>query len=315
MTPTEGTAAKNIAWAFAGQGSQIPGMGKDIYEEYPQTRPIFESTAAGFDLKSLCFEASAETLADTRYTQASMAAFAAAAVLLLKEGGVGCDAALGLSLGEYSALHAAGVFDAEALLALLGFRGAIMADASNVPSSMVAVFGLADEEVEAAAAQVASSTGAIVSCTNFNCPGQVVIGGDADAVAASVKLLSERGAKRCIPLNTSGPFHTAFMLKPGELLKARLEETDLMPQAFPVIFNATAASAPDSEIRGLLVAQISSPVRFAQSILTLEGRGITDIIEVGPGKVLAGLIKKTAPSIKVTSIQTAADIKAIVEGW
>ncbi|MCL1847356.1 MAG: ACP S-malonyltransferase [Coriobacteriia bacterium] len=300
------------AWAFAGQGSQIPGMGCDIYQEFPQTRPIFESTAAGFDLRELCFDSPTNLLDDTRYTQACMAAFAAAVVALLFEAGLRPSATLGLSLGEYSALHAAGVFDSQTLLSLLGFRGRIMAEASARPSRMTAVLGLSDEEVEITVAEIASKTGMVVSCTNYNAPLQLVIGGEEEAVIAAEEALRQRGARRCIPLKTSGPFHTALMEDAGKLLTERLATTCFAPQAAPVIFNASATPAPDTDIPALLVRQISSPVRFAQSIRLLKEAGISSIIEIGPGNVLAGLIRKTAPDIQVTSLQTADDIRKLV---
>ena len=306
------TITGTTAWVFAGQGSQVPGMGRDIYEAWPQTRAIFESSAAGFNIKKTCFDSPAELLGDTRYTQACMAAFAAAVVLVLRENGLTCDATLGLSLGEYSALYAAGVFDAQTLLELLGFRGAIMADASKTPSRMSAVFGLADEAVEAVVNEVAARTGKVVSCTNYNCPGQVVIGGEASAAEEAETLLLKQGAKRCLPLKTSGPFHTALMAKAAQLLGQRLAATALKPQSIPVIFNAIAAPAADSDIRTLLVRQIGSPVRFSQSVSLLRESGITSVIEVGPGRVLAGLIKKTAPDISVVSIEGAEDLRKVI---
>lgn len=306
-------ATNKTAWVFAGQGSQIPGMGRDLYEEFPQTRPIFESTAAGFDIKELCFEAPAEKLGNTRYTQACMAAFAAAVIRVLKSEGMQPGATLGLSLGEYCALHAAGVFDSEELLGLLGFRGAIMADAFALPSRMVAVFGLVDEVVEAAVVEASAQTGKIVSCTNYNCPGQVVIGGEEEAVAEAEALLSERGARRCITLKTSGPFHTALMEQPAKLLEERLAAAKLQPQTATVIFNATAEPAQDSEVSSLLTRQIQQPVRFAQSVLRLEAMGFEQVIEVGPGKTLAGLIKKTAPSLRAVSIEGAEDLRKVLE--
>jgi len=303
---------KKIAWAFAGQGSQTPGMGRDIYEAFPQTRAIFDSHAAGFNIAELCFDAPAEKLGDTRYTQAAMAAFAASVVRVLREAGKDCEAALGLSLGEYCALHAAGVFDVEDLLMLLGYRGKIMADASGIPSSMVAVFGMPDVDVEAVVLETAIQTGKILSCTNYNCPGQVVIGGEEVAVDVAAQVLKERGAKRCIPLKTSGPFHTSLMHEASELLAKRLATMTLGSQRLPVIFNVTAAPAADADILELLTRQIYSPVRFAQSVLALQESGITDVVEIGPGRVLAGLIKKTAPEISVVSIETAEDLKEVL---
>lgn len=307
------TVHTTTAWAFAGQGSQLPGMGSDIYEAFPETRPIFESTAAGFDVKECCFESSAEVLGDTRYTQACMAAFAAAVVAVFRQNGLSPAATLGLSLGEYCALHAAGVFEHETLLEILGFRGAIMADASTMPSRMTAIFGLDDEAVEQATLEAADSTGRAVSCTNYNCPGQVVIGGEEEAVIAAEKLLEQRGARRCIVLKTSGPFHTSLMDEPARLLKERLASITFSPQTLPVIFNVTARPAPDNEVQALLVKQIASPVRFAQSIQNLKSMGITHVIEIGPGKTLAGLIKKATPDIAVTSVGTADDIKKVLE--
>jgi len=307
--PISGT----IAWAFAGQGAQTPGMGRDIYKVYPQTRSIFESSAVGFDLGDLCFKDSADILNDTRFTQACMAAFAAAVITVLRDHGFTCDATLGLSLGEYCALYAAGVIDADNLLSLLAYRGAVMADASRLPSRMSAVFGLADEDVEATVDEVASATGNVVACTNYNCPGQVVIGGEENAVSRAEKLLKERGAKRCIPLKTSGPFHTMLMKQPAELLAQRLASTTLNPQAVPVVFNTTAQPASDADTCTLLTKQMTSPVRFAQSIRTLEAAGIKTIIEISPQKVLASLIKKTAPGISVITIETADDLRKLIE--
>ena len=307
--PIRGTRA----WVFAGQGSQVPGMGEDIYKAFPQTQRIFESAAAGFDLKELCFNASAELLGDTRYTQASMAAFAAAVVMVLRDNGIDCDAALGLSLGEYNALFAADVLESETLLELLGFRGAIMADASSFPSTMTAVFGLEDEVVEETVREARELAGKGVFCTNYNCPGQLVIGGEADTVLVAEELLKARGARRCIALKTSGPFHTPFMAEAATKLAERLAPLSFKAQRVPVIFNVTASPAPDSEIKDLLIAQMVSPVRFAQSIQTLESAGIKTIVEIGPGHVLAGLIKKTSPGMSVVSIETAEDLRKVIE--
>jgi [acyl-carrier-protein] S-malonyltransferase len=308
----DGCKSGTTAWVFAGQGAQACGMGRDIHDEFPQTRAIFANGAAGFDLAELCFEAPAQRLSDTRFTQAAMAAFAAAVIRVLQDNGLGCSAAMGLSLGEYCALHASGVLDLDALLALLGYRGAIMAEASTAPSKMTAVFGLPDAEVERLAQEAAEQTGMVVSCTNYNCPGQVVIGGDLQAVEAAEALLLANGAKRCVPLDTSGPFHTALMSGAALLLSERLSITALAPQRTPVVFNLTARTADDAEIPALLTRQLDSPVRFAQSILRLRESGVTNIIEIGPSKVLAGLIRKTAPEIEVTSIHSAEDLKGVI---
>ncbi|MDR2108331.1 MAG: ACP S-malonyltransferase [Coriobacteriales bacterium] len=331
------------AWLFAGQGSQLPGMGRDIYEQFPQTRAIFASDAAGFDLRKLCFDSPAELLGNTRYTQACMAAFAAAVVLILRERELSCDIAAGLSLGEYSALHAAGVWDAETLIALLGYRGAIMAEASKAaggktaaktpeaadalktakdtqvapaaepkPVWMLAVFGLAEKAVEETVCEVSQQSGLTLGCTSYNCPGQVVIGGQPQAVVLAQTLLMERGARRCVPLATSGPFHTSLMDGAAVRLAKRLAQTPFKPQRIPVIFNVTGQTANDAEIPGLLARQIASAVRFSQSLQNLTVAGVTRAIEIGPGRVLAGLVRKTAADIEVVSIQTASDLKEVI---
>jgi [acyl-carrier-protein] S-malonyltransferase len=291
-------------------------MGKDIYDAFPETRAIFESPAAGFDLKEMCYEAPAEKLGDTRYTQAAMAAFAAAVTLVLKGAGLSCDFACGLSLGEYSALHAADVFDAEALLDLLAFRGRIMAEASTAPSDMRAVLGLDDATVEAVVAAEAAKAEAaglgVVACANFNCPGQVVIGGDAAAVALAEAALKGAGARRVLPLATSGPFHTPLMQPASPKLAEKLAATPFAPQSFPVIFNVLGGPAADDEIKDLLARQICNPVRFADGLRYLESQGVEQIIEIGPGHVLAGLVKKTCSGIPVVSIETAETLKEVI---
>jgi [acyl-carrier-protein] S-malonyltransferase len=299
------------AWVFAGQGASVQGMGQDIYNEFPQTCSIFESDAAGLDLKTLCFEASAEKLADTRYTQVAMAAFAAAVVEVLLDSDKRCDVTMGLSLGEYLALYVAGVFDLQTLFGLLDFRGEIMAKASDLPSRMVAVIGLSDVEVEEIVAEAAKSSGQVVSCTNYNSPGQVVIGGQEDAVACAEQMALVRGAKRCITLDTSGPFHTGLMKNAAVLLADRLKKTVFLPQRIPVVFNVTAAPASDHEIPGLLVRQIAAPVRFSQSIELLAGSGVTEIIEIGPKAQLAALIARVAPQIRVTTVKDAKSLREV----
>ncbi|MDR1712807.1 MAG: ACP S-malonyltransferase [Coriobacteriales bacterium] len=304
------------AWLYAGQGSQTPGMGHDFYELYPQVRPLFDSDAAGFDLAAACFEASADELADTRITQPCMAAFAAAVTLLLREAGLAPQMTAGLSLGEYGALHAAGVFDAETLISLLAFRGARMAEAAaSAAGGMCAVLGLADADVEAAVAEAAAAGLGVVACANYNCPGQVVIAGEPAAVEKAAELCQARGAKRCLPLATSGAFHTPLMAVVQPALQKRLAQTELAPQKVPVVFNATAAAASDDQVAALLVRQLIAPVRFAQSILALRDAGIRRVIEIGPGKALSGFIRKTAPELECRSIQVVEDLQTIIADW
>lgn len=304
----------STAWLFAGQGSQTPGMGRDFYEDYPQIRPFFDSATAGFDIRETCFEGPTEILSNTRFTQVCMAAFAASVVALLTQAGLRPQATAGLSLGEYSALHAAGVFDAETLLDLLAFRGRVMADvAEATPSRMTAILGLNDEEVRTAVAEAHQAGLGLVACANFNCPGQIVIGGEEEAVLHAEKLCRARGAKRCTQLKTNGPFHTPLMKPAAPQLKEKLTATHFASQQLPVIFNVTAQTAPDEQIKTLLEEQVFSPVLFAQSVRTLEASGVDSILEIGPGKTLSGFVRRIAPQITTYSIQSVEDFRRYLQ--
>ena len=298
------------AWLYAGQGSQTPGMGRDFYDTFPEVRDIFDSPAAGFDIRKMCFEADNETLSQTRFTQPCMAAFALAVTRLLKNRGIKPDYLAGLSLGEYSALHAAGVFDANTVLSLLAFRGIAMErSAEGVKSRMSAVLGLSEELVRQGVTEASQS--GVVSCTNINCPGQIVIGGEEAAVLQAETRCIELGAKRCMQLSTSGPFHTPLMENASSELRERFANEAFAPQQIPVIFNATGEPAADSEIQQLLVKQVKSPVLFEKTIRTLAKLGVTDIIEIGPGRALAGFVRKTAPDIRVISIEKVEDLEKL----
>ncbi|GHV10040.1 malonyl CoA-acyl carrier protein transacylase [Clostridia bacterium] len=296
----------STAWVFAGQGSQTPDMGRDFYDAYPEVREIFDSKAAGFNLLDMC--SNAEQLSQTRYTQPCMAAFAAAVVRILRGLGYAPDYTAGLSLGEYSALHAAGVLDADTLLDLLAFRGVAMEDAAaGIESRMTAVLGLTEQQVRGAVGDAA--------VTNVNCPGQVVIGGELAAVLEAEKRCTELGARRCMPLNTSGPFHTPLMEPASVKLREKLSSLELSPQQVPVIFNATGDTAGDGEVKELLCTQVKSTVLFEASIRRMAALGVDRVVEIGPGNVLAGFVRKTAPDIKVVSINKVEDLKLLEGLW
>ena len=302
----------STAWIYAGQGSQRAGMGRDFYDEFPAVRGIFDSAAAGFSLTEMCFDAPIETLSQTRYTQPCMAAFAAAVTLILRSRGLVPDYAAGLSLGEYSALHAVGVMDSNTLLGLLAFRGQAMeASAAGVESRMVAVLGLSEELVRQAVAE--SQSVGVVAATNINCPGQIVIGGEQAAVQAAEARCVELGARRCMPLNTSGPFHTPLMEKASVGLRERLATTELSPMRVPVIFNATADTAEDSAVRELLCEQVKSTVLFEQTINKMVSLGVDTVVEIGPGSVLSGFVRKTAPELRVVTLDKVEDLKKLEE--
>lgn len=300
-----------LAFLYAGQGSQRCGMGKDFYAEYPQIRPLFDMPAMNLDLRSLCFEAPMETLSQTQYTQSCMAVFAAAVTRLLNEAGIRPDFAAGLSLGEYGALHAAGAFDAKTLVELLAFRGKVMAETTQgMDCGMTAVFGLD----EAAVREAVSSAGSGAFCCNLNCPGQIVIGGVRDAVEAAAKTCLDRGAKHCITLNVSGPFHTPLMEQASLLLEQKLKHIPFAPLDCPVFSNVTGETIPqDADIEKLLVQQIKMPVRFDRILKNLADCDVDAVIEIGPGKVLSGFLHKTAPHIRRYAIETVEDFQRTVE--
>ncbi len=294
-----------LAFLYAGQGSQKAGMGRDFYEAYPSIRPLFESASLEFDLKTMCFENPDGKLDQTRYTQPCMVAFAAAVTQLFYENGIVPDAAAGLSLGEYSALHAAGVFDAQTAISLTAYRGAVMEETTRgMDSKMVAVLGLAREKVERSVQQADGA----VDIANINCTGQIVIGGEAAAVDRAADIAKMLGAKRCLPLNVSGPFHTRFMEEASQLLSEKLRQTPFLEPKFPVYHNVTGGALADGmSIKEALVLQIKRPVQFEATLLNLADDGFDTVVEIGPGKVLSGFVRKTAPQLKAVSVETAAE--------
>ncbi|MDR1117439.1 MAG: ACP S-malonyltransferase [Oscillospiraceae bacterium] len=299
-----------LAFLYAGQGSQKEYMGKDFYESYPEIRPRFDSPRAGFDIKEICFSPGEERLSNTMYTQACMAAFAAAVTDLLAASGIVPDYAAGLSLGEYSALYCSGVFDADTLIELLAYRGKVMAETTaDVPCAMYAVLGLSEELVTRAADEAARATGKVAACANFNCPGQIVIGGETSAVETAAALCKEYGSRRIMPLNVSGPFHTPLMEEASGLLWERFKTVKFSEMKIPVVFNCTADLSDDADIPDLLRRQVKSPVLFEKSVRRLEALGVDTVVEIGPGKVISGFVKKTAPEITVYSIEDIDSFK------
>lgn len=302
-----------LGFLYAGQGSQHPGMGKDLYEAYPAFRGVFDSvqTELAFDLKATCFEDPDGVLNQTRYTQPCMVAFAVGLTALLEEKGIVPSAAAGLSLGEYSALHAAGVFDAQTAVRLVAFRGKAMEEAAQGhDSAMIAVLGLDREPLWEAC--IAAADLGVVTIANYNCPGQLVIGGDRAAVEKAAALAKERGAKRCLPLKVSGPFHTPLMAPAGEALEDYFQNVSFQEPQIPVVFNYLGREkAAEDKIPSLLVQQVQSSVYMEHSIVYMAGLGLDALVEIGPGKALSGFVKKTVPGFPVYAVETVADVEAL----
>lgn len=292
-----------LAFIFPGQGAQYIGMGKASFEAGEESRLVFEKAneILGFDLTKLCFEGPEEELKKTENSQpAILTASVAALKRLAKERPeVKCDFCLGLSLGEYTALIAAGSMSFEDGVNLVRQRGEAMEEAAKKNTGkMVSVLGLEREEV----IKLAKGCGCEVA--NLNCPGQVVISGDESAIEAACGLAKFKGAKRVITLDVSGPFHSNAMDPASEKLKTILDETEINPARVPVIANVTAKpeEAPD-EIRQNLVNQVNHTTRWEDSIRYLIDQEVKDYIEIGPGTVLKGLLRRIEPRLKVENFE------------
>lgn len=305
------------AFLYAGQGSQFVGMGADLYEEFPAYARVVDSAELPFDLKELMHAGPGEKLNDTRYTQPCYAAFAAGVTAVLKENGIVPDVACGLSLGEYGALYAAGVWDTKTYIDLVAYRGKVMADAvEGMTYSMSAILGTESDAVEAACEKFASE--GFVTVANYNCPGQYVICGEEKAVCAVEEYMKETHGARCARLNTTSPFHTSLLKNAGDALAERFESVEFKKPEIPVAMNVTGRLlGTDDDIKKLLELQVQKSVRFEDDLKSLIEAGADEFIEIGPGNVLTGLCKKTArkldAKVKTVTIQKAQDVKSLLQ--
>lgn len=300
------------AFLFSGQGAQKLGMAKDLYDEFDIVRETFDqaSQVLGYDLRGLIDNDEAK-LNETQYTQPAILTTSVAIFRLLSEQGIKPDLVAGLSLGEYSALVASGALGFAEAVALVAKRGQYMTEAAPTGSGkMVAVMNTEAALIEEICEQ-ASERG-IVSPANYNTPAQIVIGGQAEAVDYAVELLKEAGVKRLIELKVSGPFHTAILKPASEKLAKELEQVSFNSFNLELISNTTAKVMKDTEIKELLTRQVMEPVRFYESIETMKELGVQRFIEVGPGKVLSGFIKKIDKEASFTNVEDLASFKALL---
>ncbi len=312
-----------LGFIYAGQGSQYVGQGADFYKKYDLVKEIYKNATdivtqtSPVDLAKLSFEGPIEQLSQTRYTQPAMVTFAIAVTSLLKEAGIEPDYTCGLSLGEYSALFGAGILDQESVLSLIAKRGLYMEQASwGLDVRMAAVLGADREMVEECCQKATEEYGGqqFAAPANYNCPGQIVISGHSNAVDKASLYLKEAGAKRLMPLKVSGPFHTKLMEPAGEALALDLAKTIFNKAKAQVIYNCLGApKAVDDSIVDLLVRQISSPVYMEDSIRYMANHGVDTIVEIGPGKALSKFVAKTAPEIRVLSIDKLEDFDWVVK--
>lgn len=298
-----------IAFIFPGQGAQYCGMGKDFYEQTEIGKQVFDqaSELLGFSMPDLCFTEN-DRLNVTEYTQAAMVTTSIAMMKVLESRGVKPDVAAGLSLGEYCALAAAGVMSAEAAITTVRQRGILMQEEVPVGvGAMAAVLAMDASAIEVVLADIEG-----VEIANYNCPGQIVISGKKEAVETACEKLKEAGAKRTVMLNVSGPFHSKMLVGAGEKLGKVLEDVEIHQPEIPYVANVTAAYVTQaSEVKPLLTQQVSSSVRWQQSVETMIANGVDTFIEIGPGKTLAGFMKKINRDVTVINIEKLEDLEKI----
>ena len=306
-----------IAFIFPGQGAQYPGMGKDFFETFEAAREVFECAAGvtGLDMEKLVFSGN-EELNLTEYTQIAMITVELAMWSVIKEKGLKADICAGLSLGEYAALAASGVMDMADIFRVVRKRGICMQNAYPTGGAMTAVLGLDNETVDAVCKRVQEEKGKPVSVANYNCPGQIVITGEASAVEEAAAGCTAAGAKRALPLNVSGPFHSALLADAAKALAEELKVTAIHTPQIPYYTNVTAQAVTNEEgIRELLAEQICSPVRWQQSVERMIADGAECFIEIGPGKTLAGFMKRINKEVKTYNIGTVEEMEQVLSAF
>ncbi len=300
-----------IAFIYPGQGAQVCGMGQDFYEQTENGKQVFDlaTEILGFSVPELCFTKN-DRLDITEYTQAAMVTTSIAMTKVLEEKGVKPDVAAGLSLGEYCALYAAGAMTEKDAIATVRQRGILMQEAVPVgQGAMAAILAMDASAIE----EVISGIDG-VQIANYNCPGQIVISGKKEAVETACEKLKEAGAKRAIMLNVSGPFHSRMLTGAGEKLGEVLEQVEIHPLSIPYVANVTAEYVTDAaDVKPLLMKQVSSSVRWEQSVRAMLADGVDTFIEIGPGKTLAGFMKKIDRTVKVLNIEKLEDVDKVVE--
>jgi [acyl-carrier-protein] S-malonyltransferase len=300
-----------IAFMFPGQGSYEAGMGRDIAEAVPEAMAVYEagSAASGLDLKQVCFHGPVEDLLDTKLQQPALVATSLAINSAIRSRGIVPDFVVGHSVGEFAALGAAESLSPAEAIGLVRERGIAMAEAAAArPGSMAAILGLADEVVEGLCRKISN-----VWPANYNCPGQIVISGEDDAVGECCDEAEEAGARRAVRLRVSGAFHSPLVERAADKLRPAVEKIHFADPRAAFMSTVTAKLEDAGRYRELLVEQLTAPVRFTQAARELIGKGVTVFVEVGPGTVLSGLLKRIDRSVRVVSVSNMQELRELEE--
>jgi len=303
-----------IAFIFPGQGAQSVGMGKDLYEKYDEIKDMYNKVneISGIDIAKLSFEGPEEELFQTKNTQLAIFTMSIGILEILKKHGINPEYTAGLSLGEYSALYCGNAFDFENGVKIVKKRGELMQElVPNGDWAMVAVLGLEDEKVAEVCEKIKSG---FVAPANYNCSGQVAISGEKEAVLVAMEKMKEAGAKKCIELKTAGPFHTKFLKEASEELSKELKNVDVNMPQIPVVKNIDAKPYNENDdIKDILAKHVISPVQFSDSIKYMISQGVDTFIEIGPGKVLTGFVKKINKEVKTYNINNVETLEKAIE--
>ena len=300
-----------VAFCFPGQGSLEMGMGREIAEAFPAAREVYRvgSEASGLDLEKVCFETPLEQMVETEVQQPALVATSLAILAAMRERGLEPDVVVGHSVGEFAALAAAGSLETGAAIGLVRERGLAMAEAARQrPGAMAAILGLADEEVEKLCRRIVG-----VWPANYNCPGQIVVSGEHAAVEECCAEAESLGARRAVKLKVSGAFHSPLVARAADRLRPALERVRFTEPLAPFMSTVTAKVEPAQRIASLLVDQLTGPVRFTQAATELVRTGATTFVEVGPGNVLSGLVKRIDRSVKTMSVGTLDSLERAQE--
>jgi [acyl-carrier-protein] S-malonyltransferase len=306
-----GGCVTKIAFMFPGQGSFEAGMGRDVAEAVPEAMAVYEagSVAAGLDLMRLCFETPVENLVDTEVQQPALVATSLALNAAIRARGIEPDFVVGHSVGEFAALAAARALREDEAIGLVRERGLAMAAAAKErPGSMAAILGLADEVVDSLCRKIVG-----VWPANYNCPGQVVVSGEDAAVEECCEQAEQEGAKRAVRLRVSGAFHSPLVARAADHLRPALERVDFAAPRAAFMSTVTAKIEEAQRFRTLLVDQLTAPVKFTQAARELIGQGVTTFVEVGPGNVLSGLLKRIDRSVKTVSVSNLRSLDQVAD--